>query len=142
MNTSSKQAALFASALAAIVLLSTASPVLAAGFPQHDLHEFSPSPEDDRATIITKADIAGKHAAAAEAQRRQDAAGARPGDAQCPARATREDDAGAAIQGPGADKAGRSPSSKPVGAARSPDYGPGNRYRTGPKAYLLPTVCF
>jgi len=141
MNTSSKQAALFGSALAAIALLSTVPPVSAAGFPQHDFHEFSPSPEDDRATITIKADIAGKYAAAAQEQRRQDAAGARPGDAQCPARATREDDAGAASQGPssgGADKTGGSPSSEPAGAARSPYYGPGLRYRTGPKAYLLP----
>jgi len=127
MTKPSKQATLFASAISAIALSFATSPVSAAGIPPHDVLEFSPSPEDERATIDARDDAPRKHDTA--------------GEARGPARAEGEGSSGAACQIPSGNAAGkacRPPPSEPVGAARSPYFGPGFRHSTGPKAYLLP----
>jgi hypothetical protein len=127
MTKPSKQATLFASAIAAIALSFATFPVSAAGIPPHDVHEFSPSPEDERAAIDAGDDEPRKHDAA--------------GGARGPSRAEGEGSTGAACQIPSGSAAGKAcqpPPSEPVGAARSPYFGPGFRHSTGPKAYLLP----
>lgn len=135
-------ATLLASMSAAMALLSAAPALAAAESPPHDVYEFAPSPEDDRAAITARNDAARMHAAhVAERQRKEGAAGAGSGDARSPMRADGEDGTGAVCRIPSSnftDDACRAQSDKAVGAARSPYDGPGFRRSTGPKAYLLP----
>jgi len=138
----SSHATLFASMIVAIALSFAAPRIAAAAVVPIDPHDISPSPEDDRATIIAKNESASMHAALrAEEQRKQASASIKPDLAQTQAGAEAAGGTGSICQIPSSNGAGdvcRAPSSGLVGAAGTPYLHPGYGTRMGPRTYMLP----
>ncbi|MDY0974786.1 hypothetical protein SOM61_07410 [Massilia sp. CFBP9012] len=137
----SSHATLFASMIVAIALSSTAPRIAAAAVFPIDPQEVSPSPEDDRATIVAKNESASMHAALRAEERKQASASIKPDLAQAPADADVAGGRGSVCQIPSSNGAGdvcRAPSSGPVGSSGTPYLHPGYGTRMGPRTYMLP----